>query len=139
MRSELKKEALRRMRVLRLLNSGYDSPVGDFQLRERAWKSEAFGILYYLDEKDIKAIKQFEQKYKKYEMKVYHCYKAYTEFGTILYMLYVSNNEDDTPESFDEGLRRGYTFVYAHNFDDEYCSEFGSVSIRSQYGGIVVR
>ena len=30
MKPELKKEALRRMRLLRLMNNGFDSPVGDF-------------------------------------------------------------------------------------------------------------
>jgi len=56
MKPELKKEALRRMRALRLMSDGFDSPVGDFNLKETAWKSEYYGILYYLDKQEKKIV-----------------------------------------------------------------------------------
>ena len=137
MDKKLKDEALRRMKQLKLLNNGFDSPVGDFKLRERPWKSEFYGILYYLTDEEKKIIAEVEKKYSKYDLKVYHCYRCKREFGEILYMLFVS--KDESPLEFDNYLRQGIAYVYAHNITFPEYSEFGTCYIRSQYGGIVLR
>ena len=138
MKPELKKEALRRMRALRLMNNGFDSPIGDFNLTESVWKSEYYGILYYLDKHEKKIVADFEKKYSKYGVKVYHCYRAKREFGDILYMLYVSEDTADSPEKFDYDLRNGIAYIYAYNISEPAFSEFGTCYIKSQYGGIVL-
>lgn len=138
MKPELKKEALRRMRALRLLNNGFDSPIGDFNLTESAWKSELYGILYYLDKQEKKIVADFERKFKQYNTKVYHCYRAKREFGDILYMLFVSDDTGDTPEAFDGYLRQGIAYIYAYNISEPSFSEFGTAYIKPQYGGIVL-
>lgn len=139
MKPELKKEALRRMRLLRLMNNGFDSPVGDFNLNETAWKSEYYGILYYLDKQEKKIIADFEKKFSKYGMKVYHCYRAKREFGDILYLLFVSEEPEDSSYNFDNNLRNGIVYLYAYNISEPLFSEFGTAYINSQYGGIVIR
>ena len=138
MKEELKKEALRRMSALKLLNNGFDSPVGDFKLREKPWKSEYHGILYYLDEKELKIVKEVEKKYSKYNMKVYHCYKAHTNYGEILFMLYVSDDEK-SPYVFDRNLKNNVIYLYAYNMSEPAFSEFGTMYIYSQFGGIVIQ
>ena len=113
---KLKAEALRRMKALRLHDEGFHTCVGDFRKNGRPWKSEFHGILYWLDEDEVEAVKKFEAEHDNY--KVYHCYKAHTEFGDILYMFYVSTNEDDTYEQFMEDLKANVIFGYAHNFSE---------------------
>lgn len=134
---EMKKEAVRRMKLLRLLNTSKNSPISDFIDNDEVWKSEFHGILYYLDKDEKKIVEETERKYQRMGMKVYHCYKAHTEFGDILYMLYVSKNND--AEQFDEDLRDGITFVYAYNMSEPMFSEFGSVYVHSVYGGIMMK
>ena len=137
MKLEQKKEAVRRMKLLKLLNDGRNSPVADFIENDEVWKSEFHGILYYLDKEEREIVKATELKYKKDDMKVYHCYKAHTEFGDILYMLYVSNTTK--PKDFDDDLRDGITFVYAYNMSEPMFSEFGSAYVKSAFGGIIIR
>lgn len=135
---ELKEEALRRMKMLKLLDNGYDSPVGDFKLNGSVWKSEYHGILYYLEPEEKKIVQQVEKKYSKYNMKVYHCYKAHTQYGEILFMLYVSDDEK-SPRLFDHNLKSNIVYLYAYNMSEPAFSEFGTMYIHSQYGGIVIR
>lgn len=137
MKLEMKKEAVRRMKMLRLFNSTRNSPIADFIENDEVWKSEFHGILYYLNDEERRIVEETEKKYQRMEMKVYHCYKAHTEFGDILYMLYVSKNKDG--KQFDEDLADGITFVYAYNMSEPMFSEFGSVYVQSAYGGIIVK
>ena len=136
MKLETKKEAVRRMKMLQLLNDKY-GPIADFIYNDEVWKSEFRGILYFLDEDEKKAVQEVENKYKKYDLKVYHCYKAHTEFDEILYMFFVSN--DDTPSRFDRDLKHNIAYIYAYNMSEPAFSEFGSVYVQSLNGGIVVR
>ena len=138
-KEKLKVEALRRMKALDLHDEGFHTCVGDFRQNGTPWKSEFHGILYWLDEDEQMAVKEIEEKYADINLKVYHCYKAHTPFGEILYMLYVSTSEDDTPKTFDLDLKDGIAFCYAYNFSDPICSEFGSCYIESLFGGIRMR
>ena len=138
MKQELKEEAIRRMNKLGLYDKGKNSPVMDFIENEVAWKSEAYGILYYLDKKEKAIVEEVENKYKKYNLKVYHCYKAYTDYGEILFMLFVSD-DDKSPRNFDYNLKNGIVYLYAYNMSEPDFSEFGTMYIHSQYGGIVIR
>jgi hypothetical protein len=36
-----------------------------------------------------------------------------------------------------DDIAEGYTLAYVWNKDDEWCSEFGSVGVRGQFGGII--
>ncbi|MBQ8206401.1 MAG: hypothetical protein IJZ77_02980 [Bacilli bacterium] len=139
MKESIKNEALRRMKALKLYDEGYDSPVAEFRLKGKVWKSERFGILYYLNEEEKQVVKEFEKKYSRFGAKVYHCYRAEREFGDILYLLYVIDDESDSAKEFDSLLRRGVIYLYAHNFSEPAFSEHGTAYIKSQYGGIVIR
>ena len=133
---KLKQEALRRMEALKLHDEGVHTCVGDFRKNGNVWKSEFHGILYWLDDDEKQIVKDFEEKYKEWNFKVYHCYKAHTEFGDILYMLYVSTNKEDTFAQFVKDLKSNTVYAYAYNCSEPIFSEFGSSYIRPIFGGI---
>ena len=126
------------MKALKLHDEGVHTCVGDFRKNGKVWKSEFHGILYWLDEDEQKAVDEFEKAHDGY--KVYHCYKAHTEFGDMLSMLYVNGRSqeefDEDKQYFDMDIDDGYIMTYTKNFDDDFCSEFGSIVIRSIFGGI---
>ncbi len=137
MTEKIKAECLRRMKSLQLHDEGIGTCVGDFRKTGQAWKSEAFGILYWLDEEEQQIVKDFEEKHKEYELKVYHCYRAHTEFGEIFYMFFCTNQANEGAE-FDTDLKDNIIYCYAKNLTDNFCSEFGTCYVRSRFGGIEV-
>lgn len=67
---------------------------------------------------------------------VYHTILTRTTFGTILTLLYVSEDQSVWQED-KEQLEDGLPLAYVVNLDDDTCSEFGGVSIGGAMGGIV--
>ena len=134
---KIKNECLRRMKALKLHDEGEHTCVGDFRKNGKAWKSEFMGILYWLDEEEEKAVAELEKKYK---VKVYHCIKNHTEFGDLLTMLYVNGRSEEEFEEdveyFNYDINSGFCIAYVCNMTDEFCSEFGSVGIKSINGGL---
>ena len=137
MNEKIKNECIRRMKILKLHDEGFHTCLGDFRKNEQAWKSEFYGILYWLDEEEKKIVKDFEEKYKEYESKVYHCYKAHTQFGEILYLFYCSNQADEDKD-FDYNIKDNIIWCYAYNISDPGLSEFGTCYIRPKFGGVEV-
>ena len=58
------------------------------------------------------------------------------EFGECYSMLYVSPDTDEWQQDKDD-INEGYVFAYVYNKTDEWCSEFGSIAVKSQFGGLV--
>lgn len=133
---KIKKECLRRMKILQL-DDGENSCVEDFRLNGKAWKSGFFGILYWLTNEEVKIVKEFEEKYKKFNLKVYHCYRANRSFGEIFYMLFCTNQRGENKE-FDFNIKDNIIYCYAMNLTDPICSEFGTCYIKPQFGGIQI-
>ena len=137
---KIKNECLRRMKALHLHDEGKFTCVGSFRENEEAWKSEHGGILYWLDDNEKEKVEEFEKKYNK---KVYHCIKNYTEFGELLTMLFVDKkyyDEDviDFNQSIEYKEKDGtiYLASYVENLSDEWSSEFGTVGVKSMFGGL---
>ena len=128
-KQEIIKECLNRMKKLGLIKECINA----FKEHRQVMKSEFKGILYELDSGELEFVKNFEDTH---NCIVYHIIKSYTDFGTILNLLYVDEHKEEW-EYFNEDLKCGLTFVYAENLDDEYCSEFGSIGIRAINGGLV--
>lgn len=127
---ERKSEAIKRMEALKL-----DKTCINAFKKGNVWMSETkFGALYEINDKNvIQKIKDFE---KEHDCTVYHCIHNYLEFGECYSFLYVSNYEDEW-ESDNEDLKEGYPIVYVWNVDEEDFSEFGSIGIKSVFGGLV--
>ena len=128
-KEQQKQEAIERMKMLKL------SPniIKEFEKENTLNLSENGGILYWLDSDQQAIVDEFETEH---DALVYHVIHNFTEFGGLYSLLYVSKHEEDW-ETDREDLKDGYAFVYVKNVDDNWCSEFGSICIKPQYGGLV--
>ncbi len=128
-KQEQKQEALSRMKLLKM----HENPIREFDKDDLLNQSEHGGKLYWLDDEQSKRVKDFEQKY---NAVVYHVIHSYTDIGEMLALLYVSKDKEEWEADRDD-LQYGYAFAYVINLDDEWCSEFGTIGIKPQFGGLV--
>lgn len=128
MKDAQRKEALERMTMLHMsrqcINAFKDGKV---------WESEGYGALYEVNEKEQSYIDAFE---KEHNATVYHMIHNMTEFGELYTMLYVSKHKSEW-QSDRYDIEDGYALAYVKNIDAPECSEFGSVGIRPNIGGLV--
>jgi hypothetical protein len=127
LRDEQKVEALERMKILKL----HPNPIREFK-SGKLNMSESGGILYHLEEEEEKIVKIFEEKH---GCVVYHLIKSFTGFGTLLALLYVGKEKEEW-EQDKEDLKEGYAFCYVENLADKWCSEFGTIGVKPQFGGV---
>jgi len=128
-RQEQKQEAISRMKMLKL----HINAINEFEKEDVINLSEHGGILYWLNDDQMEYVKTFEQKYNSV---VYHVIHNVTEFGELLAFLYVSDSEEEWGYDRDD-IKDGYACAYVLNIDDDTCSEFGSIGIKPQFGGVV--
>jgi len=134
-KEQLKEEAIARMRLLRLM----PKIIGEFKRSNRVYYSERQNamfnaVLYWLDNKPewVEFVKDFENKN---NCLVYHCQLTYTEFGDMLSLLYVDNDETEW-ELEKEAIANGQTLAYVHNLSDTDLSEYGMIGVKPSMGGI---
>lgn len=129
LKNKQKLEAITRMKTLKL----HENPIREFQEEGVINLSENGGILFWLNDDQQQHVRAFELKY---NAVVYHVIHNYTEFGEMLAFLYVSDDKDEW--DYDRvDLKEGYACAYVKNLDDDICSEFGSIGIKPQFGGLV--
>lgn len=128
MREEQRQEAIERMEMLSMSRQCINA----FK-KGKVWESEGIGALYEVNEKEQKIIDEFEEEH---NAVVYHMIHNMFFFGECYTMLYVSKDKNEW-KSDRQDLKEGYAFTYVKNIDDDICSEFGSVAIRPQIGGLV--
>ena len=124
-----KQEAVARMKSLKL----YPNIIREFEEKDVINLSENGGILYWLSDEQKQYVKEFEETY---NTLVYHVIRSFTEFGELLTFLYVSDEQEEW-EYDREDLKGGYTCAYVKNLDEDLFSEFGSIGIKMQFGGLV--
>lgn len=98
------------------------------------WESEWVGALYELDDEEKKIVKEFEDNHKGY--KVYHVIHNVTDFGELYNLLYVDTYTDEWGY-FKSDLKDGIVLAYVYNKSYNECSEFGSIGIKSNIGGLI--
>lgn len=126
---EQKLEAIKRLKMLDI----YGQAITEFEKENVVNKSEHGGILYWLDEKEQEIVNEFE---KKYNALVYHIIHNYTEFGELYSLMYVSQYKEEWDYDKDD-IKNHYACVFVKNMDEDAFSEFGSIGIKSQFGGLV--
>ena len=128
-KEQKKQEALERMKMLML------SPniIKEFAKDGIVNMSETRGFLYWLDDEQKEYVSDFEEEH---NALVYHVIHNYTEVGEMLTFLYVSDDEDEWGYDRDD-LKAGYACAYVKNLDEDAFSEFGSVGIKPEFGGLV--
>lgn len=129
MKAKQRTEALKRMEMVHL----HENVIDDFKEINLLNQSEHGGILYWVEGEMEKKIREWEEKTGNL---VYHVIHDYTEFGELLSLLYVSTYEDEW-ETDREDIQDGYALAYVMNLTDDWCSEYGSIGIRPQWGGVV--
>ena len=129
MKAKQRTEALKRMELLKL----HENVIDDFKEISLLNQSEQGGVLYWVEGEMEKKIREWEEKTGNL---VYHVIHDYTEFGELLSLLYVSTYEDEW-ETDREDIQDGYALAYVMNLTDDWCSEYGSIGIRPQWGGVV--
>ena len=129
MKAKQRTEALKRMELLKL----HENVIDDFKEIALLNQSEPGGILYWVEGEMEKKIREWEEKTGNL---VYHVIHDYTEFGELLSLLYVSQYEEEW-EMERNDLVNGYPLAYVMNLTDDWCSEYGSIGIRPQWGGVV--
>lgn len=96
---------------------------------------ERFGG-YYIDEVQepelLKKIRDFEEETGSLVYAVTH---NMFEFGECYSFLIISKYEEEWGMTLEE-VKDGYAFSYVWNKTDDYCSEFGTIAVRSFGGGI---
>lgn len=94
------------------------------------------GYWVYQNEELANKIKEFEEEYNCLVFAVTH---EYTEFGELYDFIYVSDYEEDwqyTIEEIKNNKDKFYVNAYVWNISDDYCSEFGTILVDANYGGL---
>lgn len=112
----------------------YHPYIKGFVEQDRVCFFEGFGGYWVDQENELYAkMKEIEKNYK---CLVYAITHEFTEFGELYDFLIVT----DYPEEWDTLVysqgNRHTAFAYVWNKDDDWCSEFGSVTVQSFGGGI---
>ena len=135
-----KNEAIKRLKILQDKFELMETVTKEFKQEDILYYSEYVNknypaVLYWIsNNKEYEnAIKKFEEKHNAI---VYHSILTRTTFGTILTLLYVSEEQDVWQED-KEQLQEGLPLAYCINLEDDNCSEFGGVQITGAMGGIV--
>lgn len=126
---EAKKEAIERMKILKL----FKNVITDFKDDDRLNKSEDLGFLYWLYGEEEEMVKEFE---KEHECVVYHVILSRTNIGTMYSLLYVSLDDEEWEEDRAD-LQNGQVLAYVVNKAAPECSKIGYICIKPQIGGLV--
>ena len=129
LREKQKQEAIERMKMLKI----YSQAIKEFEKENVINVSEHGGILFWLDDEQQEMVKRFEEKY---NAVVYHVIHNYTEFGELYSLLYVSKHEGEWDYDRDD-IKHNIALSYVVNINEESFSEFGSIGIRPQFGGVI--
>ena len=96
---------------------------------------ERFGGYYIGEDNEpelLKRIREFEAEYGSIVYAVTH---TFTQFGELYEFLCISKYEEEWDYTL-EDVKEGYAFSYVWNKTDEWCSEFGTITVQSLGGGI---
>jgi hypothetical protein len=126
-----KQEAIRRMKVLRLM----DEVISDFKNYEKLYKSEN-GILYWLEDSEKETVKKFEDSVREYNGIVYHTIIRNTTTGKIMTILFVSDDEDQ--KIFDANIKENIIFTYLDAGTTEWFSEYGTEYVSPRFGALII-
>lgn len=133
---EIKKaEAINRMKALGL----FAPCIKAFKDRNEVQLSEPTGGLYeFSADKELTAkVAEFEEKNNALVYHVIHApIRIDGNFMDMYSFLYVSDYEEEF-EMDNDDIKEGYVFTYTWNKTFDYFSEFGSIAVKTMFGGIV--
>ena len=128
---ERKIEAIRLMKELDI----FDVYIKGFEKSgDTCFYENYAGFWTFQDEELLAKQKELEEKYNCTVFAITH---EYTEFGECYDFLLVTNNKEEWSYNIEKvNYNQFYVFAYVWNRDDDYCSEFGTIGVKSFGGGI---
>ena len=129
-KEQRKEQAVRLMKQLDI----YKPYINGFEQSDKVCFFEQFGGFWVYQEPEIEnKMKEIE---KEYDCTVYAITHEYTSIGELYDFLVVTDYEEEWDDLVFHGEKDSNAFAYVWNKSDDYCSEFGTVGIRSFGGGI---
>ena len=112
----------------------YKPYIEGFENEDQVCFFEQFGGFWVYQEPEVEAkMKELE---KEYGCTVYAITHEFTQFGECYSFLLVSKYEEEWDRCVVSEKNNHYAFAYVWNKDDDWCSEFGTVVVKSFGGGI---
>lgn len=113
----------------------YKPYIRGFRESDKVCFYEGFGGFWVYQEPEIeKKMKEIEEKY---NCTVYAITHELTEFGELYDFLLVTNEKREWKTLVEKAQSNEYyAFAYCWNKDDDWCSEFGTIIVKSFGGGI---
>ena len=112
----------------------YKPYIEGFKNEDKVCFFEQFGGFWVYQEPEVEAkMKELE---KEYGCTVYAITHEFTHFGECYSFLLVSKYKEEWDMLVTSEKNNHYAFAYVWNKDDDYCSEFGTVVVKSFGGGI---
>lgn len=129
-KTERKQQAIKFLKLLGI----YDGFIQNFEQDDTVCMYEHYiGYWAFQYPEVMNRVKQFEAKYK---CTVYAITHEYTEFGECFDFMFVSNYKQEWKTAVEEYEGDFAVYAYVWNKDDDFCSEFGTIVVRSRHGGI---
>lgn len=129
-REKKKEEAIQRMKELGIINGA----IKQFKDDDIVMVSEPpIGGLYWLDDEQKKIVDDFE---KENDALVFMVVKAFTNFGDMLSLLFISDYEEEW-EMDRDGIKDNIVMSYTINETNPELSEFGSIGVKRVGGGLI--
>ena len=129
-KEQRKEQAVRLMKQLDI----YKPYIKGFEQSDKVCFFEQFGGFWVYQEPEIeKKMKEIE---KEYDCTVYAITHEYTNIGEFYDFLIVSQDNEEWEDLVEQYQNDYAAYAYVWNKDDDWCSEFGTVGIRSFGGGI---
>lgn len=141
LKSKQIEEAEKRLKILEdkygMLNHIKEDFISD---RTLYYSSQGFhpivGSLFWISNRP-----ELENIIKKFETEknavVYHCIYSKSDYGDMLNIFFVGENEEDWVMEEYLMQYRGESFAYIKNLEDDELSDFGNIRIRGINGGII--
>ena len=112
----------------------YNPYIEGFKNEDKVCFFEQFGGFWVYQEPEVEAkMKELENEY---GCTVYAITHELTQFGECYSFLLVSKYEEEWDMLVTSEKNNHYAFAYVWNKDDDWCSEFGTVVVKSFGGGI---
>ena len=112
----------------------YKPYIEGFEKEDKVCFFEQFGGYWVYQEPEIEAkMKELEEQY---GCTVYAITHEFTQFGECYSFLLISKYKEEWNMLVISEKDKHYAFAYVWNKDDDWCSEFGTVTVKSFGGGI---
>lgn len=112
----------------------YKPYIDGFREEDKVCFFENFGG-FWIDQ-EPEAYKKMQEIEQKHDCKVYAVTHEFTEFGECWSYLIVTAYPEEWDDLVYKNGNMFCAFAYVWNKDDEWCSEFGNVGVRSFGGGL---